>query len=367
MRLGINGRFLAAPATGVQRFALEVTRRMASRSGVTVYLPRGVDWPAALPTPLRVAHGSLPGQLWEQFELPRRARSDHMSVVLHPASAAPLVGGPHVVVLHDVLPLSRPEDFTLRYRVWTSMAHVRAARRAAAVVTVSDWSAQEIIRWCRIPRERVSVVEQAPGPLDAPASSAEVQAMRARHGLRERYVLAVVGADPRKGAAFLEGMWAGWPAAYTRPELVLVGRRAGSAHRAAPGRGTMAGVCRLGDVTDAELRALYTGAVALVHPSQAEGFGRPPLEALACGTRVLAAPYGPARAVLGTAADFLELDAERWRVAVTDLLQESSVIRADRIARGRAWAARFDWDRTVDRVWAVCESAVAESAVRALS
>jgi glycosyltransferase involved in cell wall biosynthesis len=362
MRLGINGRFLAAPSTGVQRFALEVTRRLASRPDVTVYLPRAVEWPGALTAPLRISRGSLSGPLWEQLELPGRARSEGMSVVLHPASAAPLVGGPHVVVLHDVLPLARPGDFTLRYRVWMSLAHVRAAQRAQAVVTVSDWSAQEIVRRCGIPRERVSVVEQAPSPLDAPASPAEVQVMRARYGLRERYVLAVVGADPRKGAAFLERMWSEWTAADARPDLVLVGRRAGSAHRSASREGTVAGVRRVGDVSDADLRALYTGAAALLHPSEAEGFGRPPLEALACGTRVIAAPYGPARSVLGTAADFLELDPALWRVAITTLLRESSEVRADRIARGRAWAARFDWDRTVDRIWSVCEAALAETA-----
>jgi glycosyltransferase involved in cell wall biosynthesis len=357
MRLGINGRFLAAPSTGVQRFALEVTRRLASRRGVTVFLPRGVEWPRDLLAPLRVSRGSLGGPVWEQLELPRRARSEDMSVVLHPASSAPLVGGPHVVVLHDVLPLARPDDFTLRYRVWTSWTHVRAAKRAAAVVTVSDWSAQEIARRCGIPRGRVSVVEQAPGPLDAPASPAEVQAMRARRGLREPYVVAVVGSDPRKGATFLERTWSEWPVSDPRPALVLVGRNAGSVHRAAPHDHTVAGVHRAGAVQDAELRALYTGAAALLHPSEAEGFGRPPLEALACGTRVLAAPYGPARSVLGTAADYVERDAAGWRAAIANVLREPSEVRAERIARGRAWAARFDWNRTVDRIWAVCESA----------
>jgi glycosyltransferase involved in cell wall biosynthesis len=358
MRLGINGRFLAVPSTGAQRFALEVTRRLVSRPGVTLFLPRGAAWPDALPPPRHTSRGTLPGHVWEQLELPRRARDERMSVVLHPASSAPLVGGPHVVVLHDVMPLLRPGDFTPAYRMWTSVAHVRAARRAAAIVTVSDWSANEISSRCGIPRERVSVIEQAPGPLDSPATPLQLQSVRARLSLPPRYVLAVVGRDPRKGAHFLERVWTEGAAAQAPlPELVLIGRRAGRVHRAEAVGRALPGVRRLGDVTDEELRALYTGAVALLHPSAAEGFGRPPLEALACGTRVVAAPYGPASAVLGSAADLVALDPAAWRAAVAAVVAEPGPVRADRIARGRAWAAQFDWDLAVDRLWSVCVAA----------
>jgi glycosyltransferase involved in cell wall biosynthesis len=361
MRLGINGRFLAADRTGVQRFALEVTRRLVSRPDVTLLLPRGAEWPSDLPPPPRVSRGAVDGPLWEQLELPRQARAEGTSVVLNPASSAPLFGGPHVLVLHDVMPLARPSDFTWKYRAWTSIAHVRAARRAAAVVTVSEWSAQEIARRCGIPRGRISVVEQAPGPPDAPATPEEIAAVRRCLQLPERYVVAVVGHDPRKGAAFLEQTWAEWPESDAPPPLVMVGRRAGRVHRSASRNVAPAGVRHIGEVSDAQLRALYTGAVALVHPSAAEGFGRPPLEALACGTRVLAAPYGAARAVLGSAADFVELEADRWRAAVAATLAEPRTLRADRVAHGRAWAARFDWERTVDRIWSVCMAARAKA------
>jgi glycosyltransferase involved in cell wall biosynthesis len=285
-----------------------------------------------------------------------------MSVLLHPASSAPLLGGPHVVVLHDVIPLARPHDFTRSYRMWTAVAHVRAARRAAAVLTVSDWSAEEIARRCGIPRGKLSVVGQGAGPLDSPALPSDVQTIRKRFELPERYVLAVLGGDPRKGASFLERLWSEWPPRDPRPDLVLVGRRAGGVHRAVPAREAASGIRRLGAVSDAELRALYTGAVGLLHPSAAEGFGRPPLEALACGTRVIVAPYGPARAVLGTAAEVVELDPARWRAAIAALLSESSAFRMDRIVRGRAWATRHDWERTVDRLWSVCMAARARSA-----
>ena len=353
MRLGVNGRFLAAPVTGVQRFAREVVRRLASRPEVTLMLPRGVGPPSDL-APERVSRGTLSGPLWEQIELPRRAHTEGVSVLLHPANSAPLVGGPHVVVLHDLIPLARPHDYTRTYRGWVRLAHARAARHAAAVVTVSDWSAYEIARLGRIPAERISVVPQAPGPLDAPAAPRDVDALRGRLGLHGRYFVALVGADPRKGEAFLRRVWSSWPQNERPPELILVGRKAGGVHRQRGGAPGASWMRRLGAVTDPDLRALYTGAVALLHPAEAEGFGRPPLEALACGTRVVAAPYGSARGALGSAADLVELHPDAWRRAIAGLLVEPSALRTARIDVGRAWATRFSWDDTADRIWAVC-------------
>lgn len=350
MTLGVNGRFLTAPATGVQRVAREVLRRLPGKADVTLFLPREAPEPRDLP-PCRTDRGILGGRLWEQVELPARARRAGVSVVLHLANAAPLVGGPHVVVLHDLIPLDRPGDFRSAYRAWVAVAHVQAARRAAAVVTGSDWSADRIARHCGIRREDVHVVRQGAGPLDAPAAAAAVAEVRSRFGLGERYLLAVLGSDPRKGADFLKRVWAALPAA---PTLALVGRDAGSVHRRREESADVAGVRDLGPVSDDDLRALYTGAIALLHPSEAEGFGRPPLEALACGTRAIVAPYGPAREVLGTAADLVELEPAAWLDAVRAVLVEPEAVRSTRIAAGRAWARRFDWDHTVDEILAVC-------------
>jgi glycosyltransferase involved in cell wall biosynthesis len=356
MRLGVNGRFLAARRTGVQRFGLEVLRRMIAREPLTLFLPAGAELPAGFPAPARIERGRLAGPLFEQGELPALARRASVDVVLHPANAAPVVGGPHVLVLHDVIPLTRPGDFRPAYRAWVRIAHLRAARRAAAVATVSEWSAAELVAHAGVPRERITVVPQGAAPLDAPAAPDAVRAARARHGLGERYLVAVTGGDVRKGTSFLEEVWEGWGAGGA-PELVLVGERHRRVH-AGGGAGPSGHACIhvFGHVPDEELRSLLTGAVGLLHPSAAEGFGRPPLEALACGTRVLAAPYGPAREVLGDAADLLPLDPRAWREAIHGLLDEGPDARALRIDAGRARAARFRWDDTVGALLDLCRA-----------
>lgn len=361
MRLGVNARYLTARPTGVQRFAHELVRALAPLVDTTLLVPGGGWSDEGVPPDAKVIEGRLRGPLYEQTELPVAARRSGLDVVLHPASAAPLVGGPHVVVLHDVLPLLQPGDFTLRYRLWARTAHFAAARRAAALVTVSEWSADRIAERLDIPRSRISVAVQGVGPLDRPAAPGQVADLRRRYGLGERFFVAVMGGDPRKGGAFLEAVWEGWLAGEAAGvDLVLVGDTYRTVHRSAPTSLGRAVVHRLGHVPDEDLRALYTGSVALLHPSLAEGFGRPPLEALACGTRVLVAPYGAAEEVLGDAADVVPLDRELWRAALEALLAEPAPRRADRLCAGARHAGRFRWDATATAVLTACE-AVARS------
>ena len=146
------------------------------------------------------------------------------------------------------------------------------------------------------------------------------------------------------------------------PALVVVGHRSDSVHVREARGGGGAGIRAAGFVPDEDLRALFTGAVALLYPSRFEGFGRPPLEALACGTRVVAAPYGPAAEVLDGAGDLVQADLDAWHEALQHLLDEPAEARAHRILQGRELAASFTWDQTVDCLLAACRRAAREGA-----
>jgi glycosyltransferase involved in cell wall biosynthesis len=353
VRLGFNGRFLHARPSGVQRFARELLTRLARLADVTLFLPGGVGAPRT--EAARSDTGRLHAHFWEQLELPLQARRARVDVLLHPANAAPLWGGPNVVVLHDLAPLVEPAAFRPAYRAWARVAHVAAARRAAAVVTVSVCSASDLARLLRVPPDRITVVRQGAGPLDSPASAHAVEAARGTYGLARRYFLAATGGDPRKGEAFLRALWASWPGR-DAPELVIVGGRYADVHApvAAAFPETDPRIRTLGHVPDETLRALYTGAVALLHPSRLEGFGRPPLEALACGTRVLVTPYAAAAEILGDTCDRVPEDADAWRCALVRLLSEDAGTRARHIEAGRRWAATFEWDAAATELLRVC-------------
>ena len=358
MKLGINCRFLCVRPTGVQRFAREVTTRLCEREDATLLVPsnhRGNGVAGA-----HVERGRLGGVLWEQLELPGAAKRAGVDVLLHPANACPRFGGPHVQVLHDLIPLTRPRDFRASYGLWVRWAHVGPARSAAGLLTVSEHARSEITRVTGISADRVRVVRQGVAPLDSPADPDAVAMLRARHRAPERYFLAIASGDPRKGLAFLHEVFARWSAERGRDvALVVVGDAYEGVHRDVPDHSAF---LALGHVPDEELRALYTGSLAFLFPSIEEGFGRPPLEALACGTRVVAATYPAAEEVLGDRADLVRRDIDDWVRALDTICAEPSERRSERIARGREWAAEFNWDEATDEILSVCR-AVAEARV----
>ncbi len=202
MILGINGRFLGAPVTGVQRFGREVLQRIAAEREVTLLLPRDVAAPAGFVG--RIARGRTGGHPWEQLELPDAARAAGCDVVLHPANTAPWRAHRSVVVIHDpMFPLSNPEWFTRRYAFWQRHAIARALRRATRLLTVSEWSRAQLAIELGVPVERIGVVPQGVAPFDEPATRSEVERVRRSFDLPGDYVIAFGGRDPRKNIRFL--------------------------------------------------------------------------------------------------------------------------------------------------------------------
>jgi len=356
MRVAVNGRFLAAPVTGVQRFAHEVLRRLVRQADVTLLLPDGIQVPAGLEC--RAVRGRRRGHAWERLELPGATAAWGADVVLHPANSAVRTPAPYVMVLHDVLPLTHPSCFTRRYALWTRMTAPPAARGAARVVTVSEWSRRAICGALGVAPERVMVAPQGLDPFAVPASQQAVDQVRAHFGLPPRFVLSV-GAEGRKDTSFLVRMVERWEQLHgAAPTLVVVGAASSRVHAADSGTGGLpaAAFRALGRVSDQELHALYTGAMALCSASRAEGLGRPPLEAIACGTPAVVAPYGPAADVLGdlASARVVPLAPDRWISAIHALQAVPTEARA---ADAAALRLRWSWAGAADVVLDACRAA----------
>lgn len=353
MTLAVNGRFYGARVDGVQRVARHLVAELSLRVEMTLCVPRDVEPPAAVRHRSRVMRGVLGGPLWEQLELPTWTVRERPSVSLDPANAGPWWGGPRVLVLHDVFPLTHPEWYGAAFRRWFRITVARAARRAARVVMFSECAKREAVRVLGIPGARITVITQGLAPFHIPPPPGEVHAVLSDLGLRPGYLLASGAGDLRKNGAFTERVWRRLAAGPDRPQLVLVGSPHAHVHapeRPAVDRGD---VRRLGYVTDEELRALYAGAGVFCFPSFAEGFGRPPIEAMGCGAPVLAAPYGCAAEVLGRGARILPLDEEAWAEAIARLLHDVDERRA-RVDAGRAHATRFRWATAVDQLLKAC-------------
>ena len=241
------------------------------------------------PAPARLSEG------WEHLLLGRDARRTHAQVLHSPAQALATTrpGMPYVVTLHDLVPLKRRGD-----QLQTGLKHrlrYAAARRAARTIVPSRAVAEDAQKLIGLDSARVAVVHEAAAPSMRPV--ADPRAALTRLELPERFLVWVGSLDPPDPRKGLDAL-AAEVSRGDGPPLVLAGRAGPAAHRlAAPGRVLLAG-----RVSDSELAALLSAAEALVFPSGDEGFGLPPLEALACGTPVAAYAVGALTEVLAGVA-----------------------------------------------------------------
>jgi alpha-1,3-rhamnosyl/mannosyltransferase len=202
---------------------------------------------------------------------------------------------PMVVTVHDLTPLRRSGEFMrsgLRYRL-----RYLAVQRATKVIVPTQAVADDATCSLGIAAERVAVVAKAPAPSVSRRSDGEVAEVRARLGLPDSYLLWVGPLrtpEPRKRIVALAR-------AKRTMQLVLVGASAQWARE-------LEGVTLTGHVSDDELAAIYTGAHALVFPSDDDSFGLAPIEALACGTPVVASDSRAVREVLGSRAQLREVN-----------------------------------------------------------
>lgn len=365
MRVAINALFWSQPATGSGQYVRQLAHHLtqvAPELDLTLVAPRHV---AMREIPLRARAAPVAGPLdsnlgkllAEQSLIPLAAQRAEADVLHVPYFAPPWRSPlPVVVTIHDLIPLLLPAyRGGLAVRAYTAWV-ARAAHRAHRVITDSHASRRDILERLRMPTDRVQVVylaaDRAFHPMERPEDSA-LAALRQRLGLPQDYLLYLGGFDQRKRVPeLLQAYHRSGLAAQGLP-LVIGGRLPANDTPFAPHPGRVAAELGLGSsvqfldwVDEADKPALYRGARLFCFPSAYEGFGLPPLEAIASGTPVVACAGSSLEEVVGPGGLLVQpggIDAladAMLRLALDDAM------RARLAALGLAHAATFSWEAT---------------------
>jgi glycosyltransferase involved in cell wall biosynthesis len=352
----VDGSGLARPWAGVGTYTREVvTAMMAARpdARLTVYTPHGVE--ADLPGAVMQTAPSV-RLLGRHLLWPLGLRRSGGHAYFSPAGSLPLAGPglPAVLTAHDMAIYRNPAWFPGRQWLSVKVVVPRSMRAADAIVAVSSSTARDLAELFGVDAHRVTVVHEGVSPSFRPLPEAALAASRERLRLPRSFVLFVSTIEPRKNLATLLDAWG---RIAEPPPLVVVGGW-GWRHEELRGRLerlTSRGVRLLGGIGPEQLPAVYNLATVLAHPAWYEGFGLTVLEAMACGTPVIASSASSLPEVVGTSGLLVDPgDVEGWTAALERVLGDRQ-LRQDLRARGLERAAGFTWQRAATATWQVID------------
>jgi glycosyltransferase involved in cell wall biosynthesis len=359
MKVGLLTYGLDRPLTGISRYTVELAKALANladgpeitllQAGPAPALDGGAFRKVALPGCRR-----LPGLMTlGNFLVAWQARRLALDVIHDPIGVAPFLFGAGrakmVVTLHDVFPWSYPGASTLLeniiYRHWLP----RTIGRAHSVITASEQSRKDILRFLPISPARLSVLPYGVAacfhPLPAPDAR---DCLIHRFDVSFPFILYAGPTAPRKNVARLVEAFARLAEEFPLIRLILAGSQTGKTTSMDPfsaGGRLSDRILRIGPVSDSDLAALYNRCDLFVFPSLYEGFGLPPLEAMACGAPVVCSYAASLPEVVGDAARLVDPADTR---ALTDAMREVLAhpeLRAEMQKKGLLQARKFSWER----------------------
>ena len=343
-------------ATGTEVYARSIIEALAAAKDARTmrvyansidappWLPSGIEW-RGIPFP----------RLWTHWRLRQALRREQPDVTFIPSHVLPFaLGLKSVVTIHDVGHRREPRSYSRR-ALWYLEATTRyAARRANRLIAVSKATAEDLLRFYGVPGGRVVVVHSGVDLRMRPQDPATVTEVTHRLGITGPYFLYVGRNHPRKNLPMLRRAFTEARRRGLRATLVL----AGPGHVGAPSDDVMV---TLPYVSPGDLPALYAGALALTLPSRFEGFGFPALEAMRCGTAVIASTAGALPEIVGSAGILLSPDDPgAWSQAMLELAHDPA-LQHRLIAAGSGRSADFTWETAGSKTWQVLDAVARQS------
>lgn len=362
--LWINGRFLTLPLTGVQRYAFEVVRRFYG------------EFKIVAPTKMRREYAKIghsvqihswilnavigSGHLWEQYVLPKLLNSHDL--LFSPSNTGPLKIQRQVVTIHDIVPLVHPEWMNPGFAAWYRFLVPRLVQKVQRIITVSEYTRSQLLSYSNVDERKVIVIPNGVESRFYPnaCNRKALEHLRSKYNLPTvNYLLCLGSIEPRKNLRRLFIAWRRIKNLIPNDIWLVV---AGGKGRKAIFRNVALNdipprTFFIGYVSDQDLPALYGGAIAFIYPSLYEGFGLPPLEAMACGTPVVTSNVTALPEVVGDAAVLVDpYDVDSIAEGIRRVVEDSALRETLRL-KGLERARQFSWDRTAELTWKVLQEA----------
>ena len=352
MRIGINGRFLLTKKTGVQRAAYNLVKALFEMDNENQYFLftskdqiNNKEWakPNVTVVGSDIRYGeNFKNHFWEQIVLPRLAKQYDIDILHSIANIAPLFyKGDSIVHIHDLCFVVNPQWYSYSFRTLYNWIVPRLARKATKVVTNSNNSKNDLLQFCRINADKVELIYWAVDQTFEKTPETEIEAP-----VEGEYILYVGSLEPRKNISMLirsyETMRNNNPS--LSPKLVLIG-----------GDNPLFADVKLqikrysedivfkGYVSDSLLKSYYKHALVVAYPSLYEGFGLPPLEAMASGAPVMTSNTSSLPEVVGNAALLVNPNDQEQIARVLERVVKDVDLRRDMRARGAEQVKKFNW------------------------
>lgn len=341
----INSRFLTQPTTGVQRYAIELSIRL-----------KQIDPSIQFICPENVLHndifeklgakiiGTKTGHLWEQIDLPRFLKKNGNPILINLCNTAPAFYKNKISVLHDIIYKLYPQSCSLLFRLWYLMLIPRVVKTSLKLITVSEFSREEISNNFGYPKDKISIVYNA------------VNKNFHSIGKKENttpYLLAVSSITYHKNydrmvKAFIQLYNSG----NININLFVIG---GTSNSFAKQNYDVSNIPIYfqGRVSDEKLIELYQNAEAFVFPSLYEGFGIPPLEAQACGCPVISSNTAAMPEILGDSVIYFDPenidDIQNAMYSIINNIQ----LKESLIKKGHENVSRFSWNESAQKLYQI--------------
>jgi len=375
--VGLNGAALLSPLTGIGQYTKNLAEQLAASDEIDLNIFYLARWSKEIRTqpfpslgPIKtfikkvVPHPYLVSRALQGWKFYSGAQDRRVSVYHEPNFLPLRFAGPTVVTIHDLSWIRYPETHPKQRVAIMNRILPLALDKVQHVITDSEFIRGEVISEFGMSADRVTTTLLAPRSMFKPRDQVACSATLFKHSLQHRSYFLVVGTlEPRKNVETAVRAHASLPEAVRRQvPLVLVGMRGWLTSRLeselkAPVE--RAEVRPLGFVTDDELADLYSAATALVYPSLYEGFGLPPLEAMACGTPVIVSNVSSLPEVGGSAAVMHDpMDTDALKAAMKRLIEDKQ-FWLKKAAASLKQAALFSWEKCAAETIAVYRAAMA--------